>query len=115
MAGDRDDDGNPNNSSIFFWGVDGEWIGTYQFQTVHPTQAYPVLLSSQQNVYTYFAGRRVAINGVAFAQDRLGTSVKTYPFGEEKTPNGQDGFKFATYYRETGTNLDYAEGQPQLA
>ncbi|MEO8132000.1 MAG: RHS repeat-associated core domain-containing protein, partial [Bryobacteraceae bacterium] len=30
-------------------------------------------------------------------------------YGEEKVPNGVDGWKFATYLRDTGTNLDYAD------
>jgi RHS repeat-associated protein len=31
-----------------------------------------------------------------------------YPFGEERTPTGQDRTKYTTYYRDTKTGFDQA-------
>ena len=43
--------------------------------------------------------------------DRLGsTNGKFYPYGEDKAGNpGNDAWKFATYFRDTVTGLDYAD------
>jgi RHS repeat-associated protein len=60
----------------------------------------------------WLAGRRV---GLFLNEDRLGSNTgvnattKYYPYGEERTPNGQSEYKFATYYRENGHGLDYAD------
>jgi RHS repeat-associated protein len=61
----------------------------------------------------YFGGKLVG-NGLPGSMypivlDRLGSGVKTFPYGEEKVATGWDGLKFATYARETATNLDYAD------
>jgi RHS repeat-associated protein len=34
-----------------------------------------------------------------------------YPYGEEYTPTGQDGDKFATYFGDAATNLQYAKNR----
>ena len=48
---------------------------------------------------------------LAAVQDRLGSVGKYYPYGEERgggnPPNDQ--VKFATYTRDSGTGLDYAD------
>src|SRR5882757_5029096 len=70
-------------------------------------------LDSVVTLNVYFRGKKVGTGTadalVAFRQDRLGSSVKTFPYGEEKVPNGVDGWKFASYLRDTATNLDYAD------
>ena len=76
----------------------------------------PMLLDSAPEVDVYFGGKMVArgpyspqSNGLAkVVMDRLGSTVRTFPYGDEKpAPTGGDGFKFATYWREAATNLDY--------
>ncbi|MDZ4801026.1 MAG: RHS repeat-associated core domain-containing protein, partial [Bryobacteraceae bacterium] len=61
-----------------------------------------------------FAGRRfswTSVNGpVELEQgDRLGSTVETMPFGEEMTASSDDKTKFATYWRDASTGLDYAD------
>ena len=64
--------------------------------------AYP----SSQNVY--FGGRRVGE-----LNDRLGSEVTSgksyYPYGQEKTVTADGTYKFATYFRDSWTGLDYAD------
>lgn len=51
----------------------------------------------------YFGARRVA------TMDQLGSVGTYYPWGEDKgTTNPQNTWSFATYWRDAGTNLDYA-------
>jgi RHS repeat-associated protein len=52
----------------------------------------------------YFAGRRLAV------MDRLGSvrGNKYLPFGEEQPASANDTDKFATYFRDSSTGLDYA-------
>jgi RHS repeat-associated protein len=73
----------------------------------------------------YFAGKQIwaektsgstsVINARAVAQDRLGSVSaqyypgKYFPYGEEPTTTAQDRVKFATYYRDEATALDYAQ------
>jgi len=56
--------------------------------------------------YAWFAGKMVGKK-----EDRLGTvqsGSRFYPYGEEWPATGQDDTKFATYWRDGSTNLDYA-------
>ena len=63
----------------------------------------------------YFGGKLVGEtqSGVMLAavQDRLGSVGKYYPYGEERNqpPLMNDQVKFATYTRDSGTGLDYAD------
>jgi RHS repeat-associated protein len=89
----------------YFYGLDGRKLGTYSggtagtpFATVHTN--------------VYFAGKLIWAEGAAAVTDRLGSVVsgnrKYFPYGEEPTTTGQDKTKFATYYRDATTALDYA-------
>jgi RHS repeat-associated protein len=61
----------------------------------------------------YFAGKLIWAEGAAAVSDRLHSVVsgnRTYfPYGEEPTTSAQDKTKFATYYRDNTTALDYAQ------
>jgi RHS repeat-associated protein len=95
---------------IYLYGIGGELLGTYDSN----------LTNINRN--RYFAGRLRKWDTVAVAMDRLGsvrvrtdvingqiTEVSNYfPFGEEQTATSQKRMKFATYYREDNTGLDYA-------
>ncbi|MEW5978804.1 MAG: RHS repeat-associated core domain-containing protein [Acidobacteriota bacterium] len=111
---------------ITFYGIAGERLGTWK------------LLSGQlTNLSTnlYFAGKLIrqkqinAYGGVedaAVVTDRMGSvrmrtnfgtatpdpilqNTRLYPFGEELSPaTANDRDKFATYYRDNSTGLDYA-------
>jgi RHS repeat-associated protein len=91
---------------------------------VAPADAFfpPVVTASEENVY--YGGRLVAKRtGVQtqfstglvtdFTMDRLhskGDGSKFYPYGESRTSAaGDDREQFATYTRDQGTGLDYAD------
>ena len=42
-------------------------------------------------------------------EDRLGSREETYPYGDEITATTNSGVKFATYFRDGFTGLDYAQ------
>jgi RHS repeat-associated protein len=57
------------------------------------------------------ANTNIMSGGTAVGQDRLGSTGKYFPYGEEhnspQLPN--DAVKFATYTRDSATGLDYAD------
>ncbi len=60
----------------------------------------------------YFGGRRVSLTGAPVASDRLGSvgdGSAHHPYGEDRTAAANDQFQFATYWRDGGTGLDYAQ------
>jgi len=79
----------------------------YKSQPNAQTQYY----MGQSATNLYFAGRLVARNGYAEMQDRLGSLGSYYPYGEEYTATTQDQPKFATYYRDQTTVMDYARNR----
>ena len=86
------------NNRFFLRGVGSEVLAVYDFN--------PVTTFSFVRRYAWFAGKMVGKK-----EDRLGTvqsGSRFYPYGEEWPPTGQDDTKFATYWRDGSTNLDYA-------
>ena len=75
----------------------------------------------QIETWFYFAGRMVArrdgslwltTGTTRIGMDRLssvGDGSTYYPYGEEKTVTAEDKQKFATYYRDSQSGLDYAQ------
>ena len=61
----------------------------------------------------YFGSRTIVSRGVTVAPDRLGSNYaggsRYFPYGEEQQVTAQDRDKFATYYRDSTTTLDYAD------
>ena len=91
----------------YFYGVDGKKLGTYSL-TLNGSQ----LTAATTQTAVFFGGKRVAVNGVAFGQDRLGSNAagKFFPYGEDRgTPIANDQVKFATYTRDSATGNDYAD------
>ncbi len=91
----------------YFYGVDGQKLGTYSL-TLNGSQ----LTATTTQTAVFFGGKRVAVNGVAFGQDRLGSNAagKFFPYGEDRgTPIANDQVKFATYTRDSATGNDYAD------
>jgi RHS repeat-associated protein len=88
---------------IHFYGANGDRLRTY---TYYGNGQFQV-----SNTNLYFAGRLIHRgNTVAFI-DRLGSDrngTQYYPYGEEYTATTQDRDKFATYFRDSSTGLDYA-------
>jgi RHS repeat-associated protein len=100
---------------ICFYGVDGSLLGEYSPNS----EGYS---STESSVYF---GKRLLWKGAAYYfffsgytihDDRLGSAVydgtaapKYFPYGDEPSTTTQNRPKFATYYREGTTGLDYAQ------
>jgi RHS repeat-associated protein len=81
---------------IYFYGANGDRLATYNYFGNGIFQIVKTDL--------YFAGRLLAV------MDRLGSvrGNKYLPFGEEQPASANDTDKFATYFRDSSTGLDYA-------
>ncbi len=115
-AGGNCQQGVVTTDTITLFGADGRQVGTYQWSAPWNNTQTQVAISFQaQARRAYFGGKLVAQSqsGVMLSavQDRLGSVGKYYPYGEERNspqlPNDQ--VKFATYTRDSGTGLDYAD------
>jgi RHS repeat-associated protein len=86
---------------VFFWGAEGNHLLTLSG------------ISTYKNVY--FGGRQVYRSYIGSSgtviQDRLGSTVKHFPFGDEPSATTPNREKFATYYRDEVTALDYARNR----
>ncbi len=115
-SGGADQWGNPNSYQVYFYGLNGKRLGVYQVSLVvaGPGSGHPVaILDAASATETYFGSRRLS------PMDRLGSVPNPggssghstyYPYGEDKAGNpGGDGWKFATYSRDGGSGLDYAD------
>ena len=110
-----------NTDCIAFYGVDGNLLGTFLFNggTYYPQYDFG-------SGYVYFGKRLIQERAfVAAGQsyqpaithpDRVGsvvyrenTALRYFPYGEEPTTTEQNHAKFATYFRDSTTALDYAQ------
>ena len=115
-AGGSCQQGVVTTDTITLFGADGRQIATYQWSAPWNNTQTQVALTFQASARrAYFGGKLVAqmSGGVMLSavEDRLGSVGKYYPYGEERNspqlPNDQ--VKFATYTRDSGTGLDYAD------
>jgi RHS repeat-associated protein len=88
---------------VYFYSVDGTLLATYGNGS-----------NSDYNVY--FAGKQIWEEGSGGGRpvypDRLGSHVRHFPYGSEPSGGGQeDRVKFATYYRDQTSTLDYARNR----
>ncbi|MDO8941627.1 MAG: RHS repeat-associated core domain-containing protein, partial [Desulfobacterales bacterium] len=91
-------------AEVYLYGLGGEVLEVFrgmmgsalERQSVTPTQR------------AWFGGRLIEKKGTAMNADRLGSYEKAYPYGELAGAVGTSGEKFATYWRDAGTGLDYA-------
>jgi RHS repeat-associated protein len=87
----------------YFYGVNGEKLGTYV-----GTTSFGV-----RHTNLYFGGKLIRAEGQVAVLDRLGSvsnGKKYFPYGEEQgQTSAQDRTKFATYFRDATTALDYAD------
>jgi RHS repeat-associated protein len=90
------------------------WMGNKQLAVLSPTMQIesgadtPTFHSFDVvGGYLYFGARKLT------PQDRLGSDTSGgksfYPYGEEVTSTSSDADKFATYYRDQTSGLDYAD------
>jgi RHS repeat-associated protein len=91
------------SQQIHFYGANGDRLATY---TYFGNGVFQVLKTN-----LYFAGRMIRQSNTATFIDRLGSDrngTRYYPYGEEYSATGNDRNKFATYFRDSSTGLDYA-------
>ncbi len=102
--------GSRTTDEVTFWSVTGQRVGTYDLVSYLGSLVAMTAPYSGTGTEYYFGGRLVKnINGYVYA-DRLGSIGKYYPYGQERpsaTANGTE--KFATYFRDADTGLDYAD------
>jgi RHS repeat-associated protein len=97
-----------STEEIYYYDPAGRRLGVYRIST----SGYgPYLDVVSTNVY--FGGYLLTSSGTV-VMDRLGSNVlgtRYYPYGEEYKTTTQDRDKFATYYRDGTTGLDYAKNR----
>jgi len=99
------------SETVYFYSVAGQKLGTYKIQLNVPPPGYgnPSMSFGQLETRVWFGSRLVALNGNPVVPDRLGSNGKYYPYGEDRTgAPGNDEERFATYTRDSISNLDYA-------
>ena len=90
---------------VTFWGANGQKLTTYSLSMYN----YNLVATSTGSNY-YFGGKLVKNTGGYVTPDRLGSIGKYFPYGQERPSATTDGTdKFATYFRDSETGLDYAD------
>src|SRR5438132_7095626 len=97
---------------IYFYGISGQKLGTYK-PFIYNNGSFAI---STIDTNLYFGSRTIVSRGVTVIPDRLGSNraggSRYFPYGEEQpTATAQDRDKFATYYRDSTTGLDYAQNR----
>ena len=91
----------PNGSEEYYFWVGSKKLGTYQLGT----NGSGNLAVNSGAAILWFGNRKLQ------TQDRIGSTTNTYyPYGEDRAnAPASDADKFATYYRDLTTGLDYAD------
>ena len=99
-------------------------IATYAVQYQGPDNNGNMSIVFAQSTYNvYFGGKLIVAGGQGVVLDRLGSVVARrsnaypfnyethayFPYGEERTTTANNRDKFATYFRDASTGLDYAD------
>jgi RHS repeat-associated protein len=99
---------------IYLYGISGQKLGTYG--VAHYSNS-PFFAIGRIDTNVYFGSRLIVSRGTSMVRDRLGSNrtggIRYFPYGEEQstTATAQDRDKFATYYRDGTTGLDYAQNR----
>ncbi len=107
----------------FFYLPDGRLLGRYRqvdgfICDAATNSQYASQVWLEQELFFYFGGQLVAKRGVMgsalmrVTRDRLGSvgdGSAHHPYGEDRTAAANDQFKFATYWRDGQSGLDYAQ------
>ena len=94
------------NEVFYFYGVDGKPMATAttSFSACNNGNYSAFLNFTPSAPMVRFGGRPLA------KQDRLSSIGSYYPYGDDKSPyNPPDSFNFATYWKDSNTNLHYAD------
>jgi len=87
--------------------VTGQKLVTYALSTSGGN-----LVATSTGTFYYFGGKMIKNAGGYITPDRVGSNGKYFPYGQERpsaTTNNKE--KFATYYRDSETGLDYADSR----
>ncbi|HEY3439942.1 MAG TPA: RHS repeat-associated core domain-containing protein, partial [Paludibaculum sp.] len=91
-------------ADVYFYGLGGEVLEVFRGSPGSPLERQTYAPTQR----AWFGGRLIEKKGTAMNADRLGTYEKSFPYGELATAPTTSGEKFATYWRDAGTGLDYA-------
>jgi RHS repeat-associated protein len=92
---------------ITFWSITGQKLISYNVSVVSGG-----LVAMSSATYQYFGGKLIKNAGGYVTPDRLGSIGKYFPYGQERPSATTDGTeKFATYFRDSETGLDYAQNR----
>lgn len=90
---------------VTFWSVSGQKLCTYQLSVAGSS-----LVAAATGTNEYFGGKLIKNSTGYVTPDRLGSIGKYFPYGQERPSATTDGKeKFATYFRDSETELDYAD------
>jgi RHS repeat-associated protein len=96
---------------LYFYGISGQKLVTYAPLVAANGDFFMTTLDTS----LYFGSRTIISRGVTVALDRTGSNQaggsRYFPYGEEQQVTAQDRDKFATYYRDSTTGLDYAQNR----
>jgi RHS repeat-associated protein len=95
-----------NTDELTYYSADGAKLVAYNL-TVSGSN---LRASASGEYYEYFGGKLLKNSQGWVNQDRLGSIGKFFPYGQERPSATSDGTeKFATYFRDSETGLDYAQ------
>jgi RHS repeat-associated protein len=105
--------GSQTVDEVTYWGVNGQKLTTYSLIVYQQFQnSTPQLEALATGRNYYFGGKLVKNTGGYVTPDRLGSIGKYFPYGQERPSATTDGKeKFATYFRDSETGLDYAQNR----
>ncbi|HEY3444428.1 MAG TPA: RHS repeat-associated core domain-containing protein [Paludibaculum sp.] len=89
---------------VYLYGLGGELLEVFEATAGNPWTVTRQAGSQR----AWFGGRLMRVGTERVNADRLGTYENTYPYGELVTATPASKEKFATYWRDAGTGLDYA-------
>jgi RHS repeat-associated protein len=107
-GGAYDGSSDPTQFFINIYSPGGQKLATYELSPgwVQGVQNPDIMQVSLYSSDAYFGGRRLAV------LDQLGSVGTYFPWGEDRgSTNPQNTWSFATYWRDLGTNLDYAKNR----
>jgi RHS repeat-associated protein len=100
-----DGSGTQTVDELTLWRVNGQKLVTYQLSISGSS-----LVATATGTNQYFGGKLVKNTTGYVTPDRLGSIGKYFSYGQERPSATTDGKeKFATYFRDLETGLDYAD------
>jgi len=96
---------------LYYYGISGQKLVTITPLVAANGDFFMTTLDTN----LYFGSRTIVSRGVTVTLDRVGSNraggSRYFPYGEEQQTTAQDRDKFATYYRDSTTGLDYAQNR----